>query len=254
MAKYKIGVTEAGDAGLDLSWVNKMDSVDGAIVITKCVSPAFLGAALKYKDKLIVHATVTGYGHTVLEPNVPAPNEEFEAVEALVNSGFPKNKVVIRVDPIIPTKKGITKAENVFLSFIDAGYRRFRFSIIDMYPHVIERFKDAQLPLPYGYTGFSPSAEQIKAVDDMIRRVKDYWYDKFDGDYLYIECCAEPGIHNAEHCGCVSDHDLYLLGLEDDDGDFSGYQRVGCMCYAGKTELLSNKRRCPHKCLYCYWR
>lgn len=39
MAKYKIGITEAGDAGLDLSWVNKLDTVDGAVVITKCISP-----------------------------------------------------------------------------------------------------------------------------------------------------------------------------------------------------------------------
>lgn len=26
MPKYKIGITEAGDAGLDLSWTNKDDS------------------------------------------------------------------------------------------------------------------------------------------------------------------------------------------------------------------------------------
>lgn len=34
----KIGVTERGDAGLDLSWVQKMDKMDGAILITKDVS------------------------------------------------------------------------------------------------------------------------------------------------------------------------------------------------------------------------
>ena len=26
------------------------------------------------------------------------------------------------------------------------------------------------------------------------------------------------------------------------------------MCYAGKTELLKHKTRCPHGCLYCYWK
>lgn len=41
MAKYKIGITEAGDAGIDLSWVDKLGAVDGAIVITKCVSVDF---------------------------------------------------------------------------------------------------------------------------------------------------------------------------------------------------------------------
>lgn len=39
MPAYKIGITEAGDAGVDLSWVDKMGSVDGAVLITKCISP-----------------------------------------------------------------------------------------------------------------------------------------------------------------------------------------------------------------------
>lgn len=57
MAKYKIGVTEAGDAGLDVSWQEKLGTVDGAVVITKCVSPAFYKAVLANKDKLIVHSS-----------------------------------------------------------------------------------------------------------------------------------------------------------------------------------------------------
>lgn len=61
MPKYKIGITEAGDAGLDLSWANKLDTVDGAIVITKCITPDFYEVALANKDKLIIHATITGY-------------------------------------------------------------------------------------------------------------------------------------------------------------------------------------------------
>ena len=35
----KIGVTEQGDAALDFSWVDKLGSVAGAIVITKELSP-----------------------------------------------------------------------------------------------------------------------------------------------------------------------------------------------------------------------
>ena len=88
MAKYKIGITEAGDAGLDLSWVNKLDTVDGAVVITKCISPEFYDAVLSNKDKLIIHATFTGYGHSVLEPNVPSPYDEFDAIMALERAGL----------------------------------------------------------------------------------------------------------------------------------------------------------------------
>ena len=73
MAKYRIGITERGDAGLDLSWASKLDTVDGAIVITKFLSPACYDALLANKEKLILHATLTGYGHSVLEPAVPPP-------------------------------------------------------------------------------------------------------------------------------------------------------------------------------------
>lgn len=52
MARYKIGITEAGDAGLDLSWANKLDTVDGAIIITKCISPEFYDAVLSITPEL----------------------------------------------------------------------------------------------------------------------------------------------------------------------------------------------------------
>lgn len=260
MAKYKIGATDGGDAGLDLSWVDKLDTVDGAIVITKCVSSDFYDAVIANKDKLIVHATTTGYGGTILEPNVPPVYKQFCGVMALVEDGcFPKERIVIRVDPIIPTKKGIKVAENVIKMFMDVGFSRFRISIIDMYPHVRERFKQAGLPLIYGESGFSPSNEQIRAVDKMLDDVSKYWTSGLDkelfGDDLRIEGCAEPGLTNVIHCGCVSEYDLKLLGLtEDDDVDSTGYQRKHCLCYSGKKELLRPKTKCGHGCIYCFWK
>ena len=223
MAKCKIGITEAGDAGLDLSWVDKLDTVDGAVVITKRMSPEFYDAVLSNKDKIIIHATFTGYGHSVLEPNVPSPHDEFDAIMALERAGFPKERIVIRVDPIIPTPKGIDTAKNVFKTFIDVGFNRFRMSIIDMYPHVRERFKEAGLPLPYGEYGFYPSAEQIGSVDKMLEYVGKYWFDMGDRtlflDVLRIESCAEPGLKNVYQCGCISDYDLNLLGLAESNPD-----------------------------------
>ena len=103
MSKYKIGITEAGDAGIDLSWTDKLDSVDGAILITKHITPDFEKEVIKHKDKIILHATITGFGGTVIEPNVPAPRPEFLALMNLIENGFPIEKVVVRVDPIIPT-------------------------------------------------------------------------------------------------------------------------------------------------------
>lgn len=259
MATYKIGITEAGDAGLDLSWVGKLDTVDGAVVITKGITSGFHKAVLANKDKLIVHATITGFGGSVLEPNVPPASKELIAIKTLVNDGFPIEKMVIRVDPIIPTEKGIYTAADVIKTFMHFGFSRFRVSIIDMYPHVRERFKGAGLPLPYGESGFLPSAKQVHAVDEMLKEVSEYWQSLTGqvpfSDGLRIEGCAEPGLTNVIHCGCISDYDLNLLGLPvNSEMDSAGYQRPHCMCYSGKRELLKSKKRCGHGCLYCYWR
>lgn len=253
-AKYRIGITEAGDAGIDLSWVDKLDSVDGAILVTKRISPDFYDEALKHKEKLIVHATVTGYGHSILEPYVPTLREEFNAIIALVEGGFPKEKIVIRVDPIIPTTKGIMVAYKTLISFMEMGFNRYRVSVIDMYPHVRERFSKANLPLPYGENGFSPNRSQLFEVDDMLRRAKMFWAKRKTEEPLRIESCAEPGLKEPIACGCISSYDLNLFGLcEDIKADGVGYQRKNCLCYSGKTELLKHKARCRHGCLYCYW-
>lgn len=194
MALYKIGVTEAGDAGVDLFWEEKLDDVDAAVLITKCVSPDFFDAALRHKDKLIIHTTVTGYGHSILEPNVPAPYEEFAAIMELVKAGFPMSRIVVRVDPIIPTEKGLSVAYRTMISFMEMGFQRYRVSVIDMYPHARSRFKEAGLPLPYGDNGFAPSQAQLSKVDDMLRQAKQFWEGLDNGKALRIESCAEPGL------------------------------------------------------------
>lgn len=255
MAKYRIGVTEAGDAGLDLSWADRLDMVDGAIVITKQVTPEFQAKVMANERKLIIHATCTGYGGTVVEPMVPTPQQQHDAVMDLASAGFPREKIVIRVDPIIPTNKGLTKAMEVIEMFMDDGFSRFRISVIDMYPHVRARFGAAGLPLPYGEGVFSPNRDQTEMTDGMLQEVREYWANlgKSVCD-LRIEACAENRLKNAVSRGCVSALDLALLRLDPRESDSAGNQRPGCMCYSGKTELLRHYQRCGHNCLYCYWR
>ena len=201
MALYKIGVTEAGDAGVDLSWEEKLDDVDAAVLVTKCVSPDFFDAVLRHKDKLIIHTTMTGYGHSILEPNVPAPYEEFAAIMELVKAGFPMSRIVVRVDPIIPTEKGLSVAYHTMISFMEMGFQRYRVSVIDMYPHARNRFKEAGLPLPYGDSGFAPSKAQLLKVDNMLWQAKQFWEGLNNGKILRIESCAEPGLAEPIACG-----------------------------------------------------
>ena len=255
MPKYKIGITEAGDAGIDLSWVDKLNSVDGAVLITKNITPDFIAEVLKHQDKIILHATVTGFGGTVIEPNVPTPCDEFIVIMSLIKDGFPQEKIVIRIDPIVPTPKGIHTAYQTMQLYMKMGFSRYRISVLDMYPHVRERFAKHNIKLPYAPDSFSANDSQMRSVDEMLYRAKIFWRCVDGSDPLRIESCAEPKLKEPIMCGCISSYDLNLLGLEDDtENDSVGYQRKNCLCYAGKVELLEHKRRCPHNCLYCYWK
>lgn len=242
----RIGITERGDAGIDFSWVEKLDTVDAAILITKHVSDQFISAILPHKDKVILHATITGWGKTRMEPNVPGWKYSMSQLMKLVACGFPKEQIIIRVDPIIPTKDGVQLAGTVIQEFTQNGFDRFRISIIDMYPHVRKRFADAGISTPYG-DNFAPTDECVGRVNEMCSILQS-WYPN-----ISIEACAEPKLTAVKHIGCVNADDMKLLGLSIDNVP-SGYQRHDCLCLGCKTELLENKHRCPHQCLYCYWR
>ena len=81
-------------------------------------------------------------------------------------------------------------------------------------------------------------------IDNAIRML-DCYEDKYE-----LEACAENTKHQL---GCISQKDFDILGITE-QAEPAGFQRKGCMCIAGKTELLSSKVQCPNKCLYCYWK
>lgn len=105
MAKYKIGITEAGDAGIDLSWAKKMDTVDGAVVVTKAITSGFIQKVLEYKDKLVVHVTCTGYGGTILEPNVLHPRLQRNAATIWSCAGSPGRRSSSVSTPLSPRRR-----------------------------------------------------------------------------------------------------------------------------------------------------
>lgn len=238
-----IGTTETGDAGLDLSWTAKIDRVDGALLITKQVTDAFIQAVLPFSGKVVVHATCTGYGGTVLEPHVPPYSWQLAQVRRLLAEGFPPQQVVVRIDPIIPTARGLSRASAVVDGICDV-VSQFRISVLDMYPHVRERFLRARLPLPYG-NRFSASNEQFALVDDWLLQQRE------KGRF---SCCAEPKLQHCVQEGCVSESMLHLLGLRLDRMYGTGFQRRTCTCLGCKRQLLAKKGRCAHGCLYCYWK
>lgn len=244
----KIGITERGDPSLDFSWKDKIDDMNGVIFVTKNLTDKLIVGTSPWWHKIIFHVTCTGYGGTVVEPKILAFNSQLAQAKKLVSAGFPMERVVIRIDPIIPTDRGLATACKVFLNAYKLGFRRFRISLLDCYPHVRERMRSLNIELPYGDNGFSPTGEMFENADSVIRQLKELHPD------IAIESCAEGRLHETERVGCISHKDLLLLGLPVDHADSAGYQRKGCLCCSSKTEMLSNKKRCPYQCLYCYWR
>ncbi len=228
---FKIGVTERGDGGLDQSWREKLDRVAGAIIITK--APQLL-LAEGLPDRVMVHCTITGWGGSIIEPNVAPAEETIKAYWQLVER-YGGERVVLRIDPIILIYSGVNglaRAEDVFTD----RRGRVRISFMDIYPHVRNRFNAAGLSLNFVQDFHFALGLRKKAAQS------------FPG----AEVCAEPGFACT---GCVSERDLKAMGIEGQfDPDTRGWQRKLCQCAAGKTELLTKKEPCPHRCLYCYWK
>ena len=247
-----IGITERGDAALSVdTWVSKLDTVDCAILITKnCANRKFQKALLKNKKKLILHATCTFLGGSIVEPNVPKAKEIFYALNWLIEQGFPATQVVLRVDPILGSRQ-ITQLSKHIESFIELGIKRFRFSFADFYPHVKRRFEKAGINLPTLANdnfnlAFSEREECLNRISNLVNTYKV----SFESCGEFINKDAFPLI---SVIGCVSEKDLQILKIKERPTLSSFKQRKTCLCLP-KKELLEVRGRCSHECLYCYWK
>jgi hypothetical protein len=228
----KIGITERGDAALDLSWKDWVKN-NPAILITKDPNKLYsvLSSDFEVLPNIIVHASITGWGDSDIEPCVPKTEQSLIGYENLIKL-LSNDRVVLRVDPIIPSPEGIQLAKKV----VSFAKTRVRISFLDNYPHVKERFKKAQMkPLDYQ---FHAPFELRKSIYEDLKRI-----------HPLIEVCGEPGFADV---GCVSDVDAKILGVQTQKS--CAGQRKDCSCIGNKIELLKNRSRCFHKCLYCYWK
>lgn len=250
MSNIKIGITERGDAGRDLRWTHTIHAVEGAILITKSITLEFIDAVLACQKPIILHCTCTGFGGSALEPGVPDPIIQLSNLRHLIRKGFPAERVVLRIDPIFPSDKGIAKAKMVIdqMLSMQLGIRRIRISIVDEYPHVRERYAQRGWHNLYG-GNFAPSREQIQRVAQLIASYKDY--------DLQFETCAEPALASMagiKATGCISNADLQLMHLPPvQNASINPQNRNGCLCLSCKTELLT-RQKCPNGCVYCFWK
>lgn len=240
--KNRVGVTESGEIAFNLGAFDRLYKAN--IIITKRLTDKVIEKLVEHKDKIILHITCTGWGGSKLEPMVPTVDKTFEKFRQLIDAGFPIEQIVLRIDPIVPTTIGLEKVKLVLDKFRNSGIKRLRFSVIDMYNHVKDRFKDAGIKLPYE-SFHAPAEVRIKVFNYLDNFCREQNVD--------LEVCGEPGFMSLS---CVSQKDIDILGLSDEIELYgSAEQRKSCGCPANKSELLQKKpTRCQNNCLYCFWK
>lgn len=243
--KQLIGITETGDPAFNLGIFDRL--YKGNIIITKRLTDDLNNKLLEHYEKVILHLTVTGMGSSVIEPFVPPVEQVKEKFIQLITLGFPIEQVVLRIDPIVPTDKGIDTARGVLETFRGLGISRVRISFLDNYKHVRERFKEKGIPELYDGKFHAPLEDRVKYLE----MIKDCASEM---GYGTIEACGEPGI---ESTSCLSQRDIDILRLTDTiQLEGSAKQRNSCSCPSNKIQLISNgyNKECENRCLYCYIR
>lgn len=252
----RIGITEQGDAGLNLSWYDKLKSgkYDGAILITKNANLRFINKVMDLYESgftnIILHIGCTGYGGTPTEPNVPEYTFQLNAIKTLLDKNFPASHIVLRIDPIIPTDTGLIRPKMVLNEFtaMNTGITRVRISLLDEYKHVKERIKK-QNHTPF-YTGFYPDQTMMSHAASMLSHYPSLEFESCAED-KFVQFANLPNLHTQ---GCISRKELEIFGLPYEPMLENMQHRNGCHCLSCKTELLNERKQCPHKCIYCYWR
>lgn len=248
----KVGITEVGEISFALDTFDRL--YDANIIITKRLTSGLIDKLVEHRDKCILHLTVTGFAGSKIEPFTPLITTTLSHTKELIEKGFPISHIVLRIDPIIPTVKGIGTAITVLSTFSNLGITRVRLSFLDMYKHVQSRFKNEGLDIPDiyknedGTVNFHVSLEERK---EKLKQIEDF--AKGIG-FTSVEVCGEPGI---ESVSCLSQRDIDILGLTDKITLIGNKgQRGSCGCPANKTELLKvgKPHRCENSCLYCFWK
>ncbi len=238
-----IGITETSDPCFHLELFDNLFKAN--IIVSKNISNKLIDKLIEHKNKCILHCTCTGMGGTKIEPFVPEIEQTAKQIKKLIDNGFPAEQIVLRIDPIIPTEKGVNTAINVIETFKELGIKRLRMSFLDMYKHVKERFIDINIKIPYE-TFHADLKTRKEAFEKLSNKATEC-------GFTIIQTCGEPGFDSTP---CISQMDVDILGLTNEiilEGNKE--QRTHCSCPANKKELIKDKpHQCNHKCLYCFWK
>lgn len=238
------GTTETYDPSYDYSWVDNLK--EGNVILTKNLSDKMIETLIQHKDKCILHLTVTGMGGTVIEPGAPTKEQIRKQFDKLVKH-FPIEQTVLRISPIVPTHKGTRTTLSALDTFQGTNIPRVRYSTLNMYPHVKERFRANRIPFPY--TTYSCPIEMRRELN---LALCDYFKAK-DTTTLRDVCIEIDTETRVMHeVGCISKRDMDILGITLPT-EATGRQRSCCICADIKRNIIRRApQQCPIGCLYCY--
>jgi DNA repair photolyase len=269
----KVGITEKSDPSINNDWVNwTLNKREPTILITKNIKKLLTTyPGIENQNNIIFHASITGYGNTFIEPSVPEPKELLKYLEKISH----KERFVIRIDPIIPLENFIERSYQIYTTAIMFNFKRFRISILDLYPHVLKRL-DPYHSITYdlkqiynwdlSHSGGEHKDYMIHAPLKNREDILKYFLNNTPKDLdIEIDLCCEPGM-DKDYCeeltklfnikvtnnGCISRNDLKLLNIKEEKRYQKSKQREFCNCIACKHELCKIKD-CSMNCIYCYW-
>ena len=266
---FRIATTETYDPAHCVNdWIKRADEFDFVLFITKIINDEIIKIFTSPESKWaymnkpgIMHITCTGWGATLFEPRVGSPNLCNRFIAKLIESGYPVERIVLRVDPIIPIQDGVDAFDNACKIAEWNGITRVRSSVMQMYKHVYERICSGKVlteerchELSYNYNGkFFPdeTLSSVQDIYDQIKVVTEHYPD------ITFESCASNVLtkYGFVECGCMSEKDLLINGIDPEVVNVpKGNQRQACMCLL-KEQLIPGgykRGRCPNRCVYCY--
>lgn len=248
-----LGITRNYEPSQDLTLFYRLKDIN--IIITKDLrNPVFQNLLLQNKGKIILHVNVTGWGSTPVESKIPHPATTFNIVTNLINQGFPKNQMVLRIDPIIPNETGLNAFELVLSTFAKLKIQRCRISLLRLFPFIQQRVGFLQtsqlLGCPYysdveGKIFQTPSKKHIQQVMEIC--------SKYESEYNFEYCDLNHFHDNDYTLGCISNKDLEIMGYTDimfNPGKTKN-DKSKCSCPGSVIELMQYKKQCNNHCLFC---
>lgn len=190
----------------------------------------------------------------------------------------------MRADPVFPTDEGFERIRRVFelasqtsldsnpgsdlLTWIgkDGTFRqtmRIISSVVDEPTCAKRRYEEIGREPFYGEGVHQADDSQLAAAIEVLSDA----VGTFGRAPSYeIQTCCEPRLHNLVpkvlpedgkvrivRGGCVSAQDVMEPSIANPMAGRYGESRRFCLCSFLKRELLAERRRCGHGCLYCCW-